>query len=264
MMTLSLHALLRQGAGLAQAIRHGWRARLAALAGMPLLLVGCMQGGGQGATLSAPEKIPDKQVIDFRVASCDTLWDLEGKEYTENPLYWLRAMDCADRLGAAQARMLGKSMVVTSWESAFRQGILLSSAAPTPVERRLLLGKVNTYRAQMPGSLRPLVQLWRERQNLEIVLNDDRAKAQRAQDLAAGQLAALHQSQALLQSKLNDTRQKLENLTDIERQLSSRKQLQGELPEGGENRGSTRLVEPDDTYTPPAAHGSRASTPANP
>ncbi|WKZ93268.1 two-component system QseEF-associated lipoprotein QseG [Chimaeribacter arupi] len=264
MITLSLHTLLRQGAGLAQAIRHGWRARLAALAGMPLLLVGCMQGGGQGAALSTPEKIPDKQVIDFRVASCDTLWDLDGKEYTENPLYWLRAMDCADRLGAVQARQLSTSMDVTGWENAFRQGILLSSAAPSPGERRLLLEKVNQHRAQMPGSLRPLVQLWRERQNLEIVLNDDRAKAQRAQELAASQLTALHQTQALLQNKLNDTRQKLENLTDIERQLSSRKQLQGELPESGENRGSTRPVEPDDTYTPPAAQGSRASTSANP
>lgn len=262
MMTLSLRALLQQGARLAQAARYSWRTRLAALAGMPLLLVGCMQGGGQGAAIAAPEKIPDKQVIDFRVASCDTLWDLDDKDFTENPLYWLRAMDCADRLGVAQARLLGKSIVVTSWESAFRQGILLSSAAPAAGERRLLLGKVNLYRAQMPGSLRPLVQLWRERQNLEIVLNDDRAKAQRAQEAAAAQLEALHQSQALLQSKLDETRQKLENLTDIERQLSSRKQLQGDMPEGGEGR-SLHHVGPEETYTPPAAQRSDVPTPVN-
>ena len=35
---------------------------------------------------------------------------------------------------------------------------------------------------------------------------------------------------ARLQSQLQDTSRKLENLTDIERQLSSRKQLQGEIP----------------------------------
>lgn len=240
-------SLLQRGAGVARAVRGG---RLLASLGLLPMLASCMQGGGQGAAHAPLQALPDQQVIDFRVAACETLWDLEGKESIENALYWLRAIDCADRLGPAEAQRLGQSMVVDSWESAFRQSILLSSADPTPAGRRQLLTRVNQYRAEMPGSLRPLVQLWRERQNLEIVLNEERAKAQRAQEANASQIAALHQAQALLQDKLSDTQQKLENLTDIERRLSSRKQLQGELPEGGEGH---RRVDPDETYTPPAA-----------
>jgi hypothetical protein len=81
-----------------------------------------------------------------------------------------------------------------------------------------------------------------------------------------------------LQAQLQDTSRKLENLTDIERQLSSRKQLQGEIPDNGATqqktdaadknaasakaaepeaepeKGTALPVDPEDTYAPPPAN----------
>lgn len=45
----------------------------------------------------------------------------------------------------------------------------------------------------------------------------------------------MNNQQKTLQASLDDTLRKLQNLTDIERQLSSRKQLQSELPDRGGN-----------------------------
>ncbi|MBN7803717.1 hypothetical protein J0A67_22875, partial [Algoriphagus aestuariicola] len=83
------------------------------------------------------------------------------------------------------------------------------------------------------GSLRPLTQLWRQQQMLQITLFDEKARYQHLQESSDSQIDSLRQNQARLQSQLQDTSRKLENLTDIERQLSSRKQLQGEIPENG-------------------------------
>ena len=62
---------------------------------------------------------------------------------------------------------------------------------------------------------------------LQITLFDEKARYQHLQESSDSQIDSLRQSQARLQSQLQDTSRKLENLTDIERQLSSRKQLQG-------------------------------------
>ncbi|POP21769.1 two-component system QseEF-associated lipoprotein QseG [Serratia marcescens] len=246
---------------------------------MPLLLAGCVDRAVSGG-LSAQqqEAIPDTKVIDYRTAACDTLWQLDDKDAMDNALYWLRAMDCADRIGSTQARALAKTVPGDSWSGVFKQSILLGSAQPTSGERRQMLDRINSYRMEFPGSLRPLTQLWRQQQMLQITLFDEKARYQHLQESSDSQIDSLRQSQARLQSQLQDTSRKLENLTDIERQLSSRKQLQGEIPDNsagsqkgeaaGKNgaaakgaesqdepeKGTALPVEPEDTYTPHPAN----------
>ncbi len=246
---------------------------------MPLLLAGCVDRAVSGGlNPQQQEALPDTKVIDYRTAACDTLWQLDDKDALANSLYWLRAMDCADRIGSTQARALAKTVPGDSWSGVFKQSILLGSAQPTSGERRQMIDRINSYRMEFPGSLRPLTQLWRQQQMLQITLFDEKARYQHLQESSDSQIDSLRQSQARLQSQLQDTSRKLENLTDIERQLSSRKQLQGEIPDNsagsqkgeaaGKNgaaakgaesqdepeKGTALPVEPEDTYTPHPAN----------
>ncbi|WP_432524390.1 two-component system QseEF-associated lipoprotein QseG [Serratia sp. BFP-2025] len=246
---------------------------------MPLLLAGCVDRAVSGGlNPQQQEAIPDTKVIDYRTAACDTLWQLDDKDALANSLYWLRAMDCADRIGSTQARALAKTVPGDSWSGVFKQSILLGSAQPTSGERRQIIDRINSYRMEFPGSLRPLTQLWRQQQMLQITLFDEKARYQHLQESSDSQIDSLRQNQARLQAQLQDTSRKLENLTDIERQLSSRKQLQGEIPENGAGsqkgeaagkngaaakgaesqdepeKGTALPVEPEDTYTPHPAN----------
>ncbi|MFW5391174.1 two-component system QseEF-associated lipoprotein QseG [Yersinia sp. 2544 StPb PI] len=205
-----------------------WRALLLA----PLLLTGCTDNPASSRFSQAVQLvIPETKIVDYRTLSCDVLWDLDDKETLENSLYWLRAMDCAERMGSTQARALAKSLPVVAWPSAFKQGILVSSAEPSMAERRQVVERLNSYSQSVPGAVRPLIQLWREQQVLRISLAEERIRYQRLQDESDTQIDRLRESQVRLQYNLLDTTRKLENLTDIERQLSSRKQLQNEIPE---------------------------------
>lgn len=205
-----------------------WRALLLA----PLLLTGCTANPTAGRFSQAVQMvIPETKIVDYRTLSCDVLWDLDDKETLENSLYWLRAMDCAERLGSTQARALAKTLPVVTWSAAFKQGILLSSSEPSIAERRQVVERMNSYSQSFPGAVRPLIQLWREQQVLRISLAEERTRYQRLQEESDGQIDRLRESQVRLQYNLLDTTRKLENLTDIERQLSSRKQLQNEIPE---------------------------------
>lgn len=205
-----------------------WRALLLA----PLLLTGCTDNPASSRFSQAVQMvIPETKIVDYRTLSCDVLWDLGDKEMLENSLYWLRAMDCAERLGSTQARALAKTLPVATWSAAFKQGILISSAEPSMAERRQVVERLNSYSQTIPGAVRPLIQLWREQQVLRISLAEERIRYQRLQDESDAQIDRLRESQVRLQYNLLDTTRKLENLTDIERQLSSRKQLQNEIPE---------------------------------
>ncbi|CNK55725.1 putative lipoprotein [Yersinia mollaretii] len=205
-----------------------WRALLLA----PLLLTGCTDNPASSRFSQAVQMvIPETKIVDYRTLSCDVLWDLDDKETLENSLYWLRAMDCAERLGSTQARALAKTLPVATWSAAFKQGILISSAEPSMAERRQVVERLNSYSQTIPGAVRPLIQLWREQQVLRISLAEERIRYQRLQDESDAQIDRLRESQVRLQYNLLDTTRKLENLTDIERQLSSRKQLQNEIPE---------------------------------
>ncbi|CNE95588.1 putative lipoprotein [Yersinia rohdei] len=205
-----------------------WRALLLA----PLLLTGCTDKPASSRFSQAVQMvIPETKIVDYRTLSCDVLWDLDDKETLENSLYWLRAMDCAERLGSTQARTLVKTIPAENWSSAFKQGILLSSSDPSIAERRQVVEQLNSYSQSIPGAVRPLIQLWREQQVLRISLAEERTRYQRLQQESDAQIDRLRENQVRLQYSLMDTTRKLENLTDIERQLSSRKQLQNEIPD---------------------------------
>lgn len=249
----------------------------------PLLLAGCVDRAvSSDLALQQQESIPDIKVVDYRIAPCETLLPLDDKEILENPRYWLRVMDCADRIGSTQARALVKTLPGSNWQGVFKQSILLGSAEPTSAERRQIIDRLNSYRLEFPSSLRPLLQLWRQQQVLQISLFDERARYQHLQESSDSQIDLLRQSQAHLQNQLQETSRKLETLTDIERQLSSRKQMQGEIPESGTaqpkvdaagktaspakakdaepepahetEKGTAVPVEPEESDTPPPAH----------
>ncbi|MCS3423214.1 MULTISPECIES: two-component system QseEF-associated lipoprotein QseG [Rahnella] len=223
----------------------------------PLALAGCVQHSADNRYYQqvSDQIVPDSKVIDFRIAPCETLWALDDSEAMTNSLYWLRAMDCADRMSDAQARFQAQQISATNWQQAFKQSILLSGAEPDQQQRRALLAKVSEFRGQMPGSIRPLVQLWRERQNLQVVLGDEKARNARQQTVNEDKLQLMTAEQLVLENNLADTRRKLENLTDIERQLSSRKQIQGDLPDNDATSSSKpatgSTVKPAETYVPP-------------
>ncbi|WCG84125.1 two-component system QseEF-associated lipoprotein QseG [Pectobacterium sp. A5351] len=241
----------------------------AALMSSPLVLAACNSHVNQGSALLEAEAVPPKeQVADFRIAQCQHLWQIDDRESMNNALYWLRAMDCAGRLTQSQAREEAGQVAGERWDSVFKQGILLDNAGITQAERRQVLEQINLYRLAFPAALRPLMQTWRDRQTLFLALSDERLRYKRLQESNDKQLDALRVQQNHLQYQLETTTQKLENLTDIERQLSSRKQLSGEMPDNdterrggaGVNRDGSRNsatksrkepVDADDTYTPP-------------
>ncbi|QLK62189.1 two-component system QseEF-associated lipoprotein QseG [Enterobacteriaceae bacterium Kacie_13] len=222
-----------------------------------LVLAGCVQHTADNRYYQqvSSHVVPESKVTDFRIAPCETLWALDDDDALTNSLYWLRAMDCADRMSDAQARFQAQQISAASWDQIFKQSILLSSTEPDLAQRRALLNKVSQNRGQMPGAIRPLVQLWRERQNLQVVLGDEKARNLRQQSVNEEKLQVMTSQQQTLENSLADTRRKLENLTDIERQLSSRKQIQGDLPDNDPatlaKPASESSVKPAETYTPP-------------
>ncbi len=211
--------------------------RWGALLLIPLLLTGCNNKPNSSRFPQAVQTaIPETKIVDYRPLSCNILWDLDDKETLENALYWLRAMDCAESLSSTQARALTKKLPVVAWSSAFKQGILISSADPSISERRQVVERLNSYSQNFPEAVRALIQLWREQQVLRISLAEERVHYQRLQSESDTQIDRLRENQVRLQYNLSDITRKLENLTDIERQLSSRKQLQNEIPETGVDR----------------------------
>lgn len=236
-------------------VRHAGRVVYAA----PVLLAGCAFHSSDNAFYRPVEDvIPTAKVVDFRVAPCETLWTLDDSNALENSLFWLRAMDCADRMNDAQARFQAQQIKADSWDTVFKQSILLSGSSPDQQQRRVLLGRVNQYRGQMPGSIRSLVQLWRERQTLQVTLGDEKARNARQMAVSESKLEQMTTQQTALESSLSDTQRKLKNLTDIERQLSSRKQMQNDLPDGDTPAVSSKsdspassTVKPEETYQPP-------------
>ncbi|WP_246550204.1 two-component system QseEF-associated lipoprotein QseG [Photorhabdus caribbeanensis] len=201
------------------------------------LLAGCVKNPvNNNLTTVAQMVIPEQRVTDYRIAECELMWDLETPPSIENALYWLRLMDCSDRLTSAKARNMAKYTLPVTWDTAFKQSILLNSAGPTLSERRKMVENFNKYRLKFPDSLRALLQLWREQQVQQIAVAEERARFQKLQADTDNKLDHLRESRARLEFELQETSRKLENLTDIERQLSSRKQNQGSAGSGNSDK----------------------------
>ena len=189
-----------------------------------LALTGCSASFSSHTTSdSAQPELPQHQVADFLAVDCASIWSLKSEASDKNPLYWLRGIDCAERLAPVQARAEARLHADDSWQDAFKRGILLADAKITPNERREVVSRLNTYSAQIAVQVRPLYQLWLDGQNRQLQLVEERARYAKLQQSSDGELEALRLQEEQLRSQLELTTRKLENLTDIERQLSSRK-----------------------------------------
>ena len=64
-----------------------------------VFLAGCVSHVPQSAISDKQEdKWPDNQLADFLSTRCDDIWNLSGHDVESNPLFWLRGIDCAQRL----------------------------------------------------------------------------------------------------------------------------------------------------------------------
>ncbi|AGR59860.1 TPA: two-component system QseEF-associated lipoprotein QseG [Salmonella bongori] len=171
----------------------------------------------------AQDKLPHYQLADYLPTACADIWSLRGQAVETNPLYWLRAIDCADRLMPVQSRAEARALADDGWQNAFRRGILLADAKITPPERRAMVTRLEALSAQIPAQVRPVYQIWHDGQTLQLALSAERQRYSKLQQTSDSELDALRQQQQALQTQLDLTTRKLENLTDIERQLSTRK-----------------------------------------
>ncbi|WP_340615672.1 two-component system QseEF-associated lipoprotein QseG [Xenorhabdus entomophaga] len=239
---------------------------------IPYLLTGCVKTTGADNLASIAQSIlPEQHVTDYRLKDCDSIWDITKPSAMENGLYWLRAIDCADRLSSVEAREIGSNFNTTDWHQTFKQSILMNRAASTVAERRKIVENLNRYSTQFPVTLRTLFQLWREQQYLRINLAEERVKFQRFQLDSDNKIDRLKEARARLEYELSSISRKLENLTDIERQLSSRKQGQSSLvtPNGtgqmkGSDTSSNKLEQEDKSATDEEMKNPETKAEANP
>jgi len=191
---------------------------------LSLSLSGCSASpAASSAHRDAVVAEPEVRLPDYLATDCASVWRNESATATGNPLYWLRAIDCAERLSPAEARAEAHRWPVEGWARAFKNGILMANGNVTPLERRDYVDALDAYSSRFPGAVRPLIQLWRGNQVAQLDLSETRTRFAHLQQSSDAQLDALRQQQTQMRQTLNDTQHKLERLTDIERQLSSRK-----------------------------------------
>lgn len=204
---------------------------------LPALLVACTSKIAVSPVTGKPGMLvePESKMVDYQQVPCDRIWQADDVKINSNPLYWLRAMDCAVRLSPAEARAEARRWAEDNWQSAFKQGVLLANGNVTPQERRQYLYRLDTFSQAYPTPVRPLMQLWWNDQLGQLQLSEERMRYYRLQQSSDAQLDALRQQQLSLAKELTLTRHKLERLTDIERQLSSRR-----APDGSDNGHSDK------------------------
>ena len=201
---------------------------------LPLMLAGCVQNTVTSSIKQSHQpQEPEQQLADYLSTDCMEIWHIEGHEAVNNPLFWLRGMDCAERLPPAEARAEARKWPDDTWQDTFKRGILLANAKIAPTERRRYMTQLDTMAGEVPAQVRPLFQLWRDGQASLLDLSDERTRYSKLQQSADGELDTLREQQQRLRSQLALTTRKLENLTDIERQLSSRKPVSNYLPDAG-------------------------------
>ncbi|HGJ5877179.1 MAG TPA: two-component system QseEF-associated lipoprotein QseG [Arsenophonus sp.] len=203
-----------------------WKIKLSTLF-LPFLLIACSKSHHPLPLDMINESVSiEERIMDYRYVSCEKIWNIDSANAADNPLYWLRMIDCANRLNKEQALIMAKTIQLINWENVFRHSILLGVAETTTVARRKMIDDLNTYSLQFPSPVRPLLELWRENQ-IQVINNEEvNAKYLRLQQESDNKLDRLVEQNAHLTYELNIVSRKLENLTDIERQLSSRKQEQ--------------------------------------
>ncbi len=84
-----------------------------------------------------------------------------------------------------------------------------------------------------------MYQLWRDGQALQLQLSEERFRYSKLQQSTDSELDTLRQQEQHLRAQLDTTTRKLENLTDIERQLSTRKPAGNYLPDAPKGSAAT-------------------------
>lgn len=215
-----------------------WKINLITLF-LPFLLIACSKSHHPLPLDMINESMPiEERITDYRYVSCEKIWHTDSESTSDNPLYWLRIADCANRLNKEQARLMAKTIQLINWQNVFRHSILLDVAEPTVIVRRKMIDNLNIYSLQFPSPIRPLLELWREKQIQIVNLEEANAKYLRLQQESDNKLDRLAEQNAHLAYELNIVSRKLENLKDIERQLSSRKQEQA-ISSGKMDKSST-------------------------
>ncbi|HGJ5874199.1 MAG TPA: two-component system QseEF-associated lipoprotein QseG [Arsenophonus apicola] len=230
-----------------------WKIKLTTLF-LPFLLIACSKSHHPLPLDMIIESMPiEERITDYRYVNCEKIWNIDSENATDNPLYWLRIVDCANRLNKEQARLMTKTIQLINWQNVFRHSILLDVTEPTVIARRKMIDNLNIYSLQFPAPIRPLLELWRENQIQTVNLEEANAKYLRLQQESDNKLDRLTEQNAHLTYELNIISRKLENLKDIERQLSSRKQEQavasGKMDKSSANSApnSTESKTPDVT-----------------
>ncbi|NBN72703.1 two-component system QseEF-associated lipoprotein QseG [Proteus sp. G2618] len=190
----------------------------------PLVLSGCTPKSLTEAQDPEPEiPVVKQKTIDYRWAECKTLSSFYD-EGINNALYWLRAIECTNRIMTTEAQRQANSVVVTGWDDAFYKSILLERAGMTIADRRTQLVLLESYKLQFPSSVRVLLSTWIENQTLILSLAEEKNRYRRLTTETDNKIDALRKENNALQHELSITLKKLESLTQIERQLSNRKQ----------------------------------------
>ena len=181
--------------------------------------------------------LQEKSLPGYLSTQCAHIWQQEETETLASPLYWLRAMECAPRLSPAEARAEAREWPALSWQDTFKRGILLSPAKITPVERRRYMQQLDMLATDIPLQVRSLFILWRDGQRAQLSLTEERNRYSKLQQVTDEQRNELQQAQQRLRNELEVTTRKLETLSDIERQLSTRKPGSNYVPEAHSNDG---------------------------
>lgn len=83
----------------------------------------------------------------------------------------------------------------------------------------------------IPPQIRSLFIVWRDGERAQLSLVEERSRYTKLQQTTDSQLDELRQTQQFLRNELEITTRKLETMSDIERQLSSRKPGSNYIPE---------------------------------
>ncbi|CRL60873.1 two-component system QseEF-associated lipoprotein QseG [Proteus vulgaris] len=208
---------------------------------LPLVLSGCTPKSPTASLEPEPDAPVVKQrTIDYRWAECKTLSAFYD-EGINNALYWLRIIECTNRIMTTEAQRQANSVVVTGWDDAFYKSILLERAGMTIADRRTQLVLLESYKLQFPSSMRVLLSTWIENQTLILSLAEEKNRYRRLTTETDNRIDTLRKENNALQHELNITLKKLESLTQIERQLSNRKQS-GSVDSLSQNEDLTESV----------------------
>jgi hypothetical protein len=179
-----------------------------------ILLLSAMLSGCSGNGLfsfSAKEKN-----MDYSSHSCDDIWTIMDETTSHQALYWLQVMRCTKQLSATGVQVHLNLNAGNDWPILFKRSILLAQLNGSENEQKQILEKLAQAKKKLSGSLLELMDLWIKNQQLQIAFNLEKGKYQRLKESSEAQTKELS-------DELQALRIKLKSLTEIERQLPTRK-----------------------------------------